>query len=464
MPDPGPFAAECAAILAATGDEDAAALAAADRLAAAADTPGPRQGDAVGAIFAGVVEPLNDRFDPIGRARYARYFGRMVWRSAAADPDLRRALASDGVADETALLARHRRLRQAGDRVVGEPRVIAVLSRVTVGADVLLTSVLLQHLRHRWPAARLVLLGDRKLGGLFGGLPGLELQPVVYARRGGLGERLRAWLPLRKAVADLDPDLVVGPDSRLDQLGLLPLGADPGRYLLWENLSPGDPRSLVDLLADWCRRRLGPAPDFLPRLWFDPTSAEMARRLAVAGGPVPRVAVKFDHGGNPAKALPRPAECRLLAALRERGWRILLDRGFGDEELAASDALLAELGWSAVDLDDSGTGRGRPVGDLMPGELAAAPFLRFHGSISGWAAALAGCGLALSYDSVGHHLAAALGVPLVTAFTGFDHPGFPVAWRPRGAGPIGVVVIPPDRRGLPAEWERVVAALPVAPG
>ena len=70
------------------------------------------------------------------------------------------------------------------------------------------------------------------------------------------------------------------------------------------------------------------------------------------------------------------------------------------------------------------------------------------------------CRLALSYDSVGHHLAAALGVPAVVAFTGFSDPGFPIAWQPRGAGVVTVVPIATAEKHEAAQWDRVAAAFP----
>jgi len=215
--------------------------------------------------------------------------------------------------------------------------------------------------------------------------------------------------------------------------------------------------------SQWCVQRLGlPAiPASRPRLPFDPaTEAQCLRWRAALGAGV--VAVKLDHGGNPAKALPRAAELGLLRELRDLGWRILIDYGFGDEELAASDELLASLGWNALDVDDSDRG-GLPVAELEAGTLATAPLIRFHGSIAGWAAALVNCQLALSYDSVGHHLAAALGVPLVSIFTGHTSELFPVAWQPMGPGRVQQVVIPTAQREEPAAWRRVSAALPPPP-
>ncbi len=424
---------------------------------------------AIASLFGGLVEPLNDSFGADERVAYAELFGRVVWRVCARRGDLAAALAEEGIADEAALLARHRRVRSAAATAataaalaVPEPRRVAVLSRVTIGADILLTSVAVARIHQRWPAAAIEVIGDAKLGGLLGALPRVRVVPLSYPRRGPLGERLRAWLGARALARGAD--LAVAPDSRLDQLGILPMGPEQ-RYLLWENLLPRDrPVSLAEALDGALCRRLGlPAhPPMLPRLGLDADASRTRERLARALGPGPWAAVKLDHGGNPAKALPRAAEVACLRALRARGWRIILDRGFGTAETQASDALLAEAGMRAIDLDDSGSGLGTPPEALAADSLALADLVRFHGSIAGWAAAVACSGLALSYDSVGHHLAAALGVPVVVAFTGYAHDAFPIAWQPRGRGPVTVVTIPPAERALPAQWQRVIDRVPAA--
>ncbi|MCK6489704.1 MAG: hypothetical protein L6R48_15530 [Planctomycetes bacterium] len=448
-------------------DPGHALFAHADALADAADSDDEAlRGAGLAALFGGLVEPLNDGFTPAGRAAYARLFTRVVWRACARDARLAAALAAADIRDEGALQRRFHAIRHDTRPGPKPVRRALVLSRVTIGADVLLTSVALQRLHQAHPGAELVLLGDGKLQALLGGLPKVRVRPLSYARRGPLRERLASWLGVAAAVAEEAPDLVLAPDSRLDQLGILPV-CEAGRYLLWENTRPeGEaPSSLAGQLDRWLARRLAlpAAPACLPRVALDPATAAVGARLATEFGPAPLAAVKLDHGGNPAKALPRAAEIEILATLRARGWRVLLDRGFGAEELANSDALLAACGWQAVDLDDSGKGLGRPLDQLAAGSLAQTPVLRFHGSIGGWAAALAGCRLAVSYDSVGHHLAAALGVPLVTAFTGHADPAFAVAWQPRGPAAVTVVEIPTAAKGDPAQWQRVLAALPAAP-
>ena len=434
----------------------------ADALADAADHDDEALRNAgLRALFAGMVEPLNDSFTPAGRALYARLFPRIIWRVSERAPRLRERLAAHGIGGESALLARYHGVRRGSQPLPQQVNRIAVLSRVTIGADILLTSVALQRLRQRWPTAEVILIGDGKLAGLFAGLPGVRVRPLAYGRRGPLRERLSSWLGLDDALEAERPDLVVAPDSRLDQLGILPTRAP---YLLWENTQAehAPVRSLADLLDQALATRLSlpVLPACVPTLGFDTPTTVAATRLRAALGPAPLVAVKLDHGGNPAKALPRAAEVLILKHLRAHGWRILLDRGFGADELANSDALLGELGWQAVDCDDSGKGLGRSVDTFAANSLSKDAVIRFHGSISGWAGAVAACSLAISYDSVGHHLAAALGIPVVVSFTGYSDADFPTAWQPRGRAAVHLVKIATPLKDQPAQWQRVIDVLP----
>lgn len=438
----------------------------ADALADAADSSDETERSAgIAALFAGLVEPLNDGFTPAGRAGYARWFARICWRIGSRDERIRTRIASFGINDEAALHARYQAARHYPATPPATATKIVILSRVTIGADLLLTTVALQRLRRAYPQAELVVLGDGKLQALVGGFAGVRVRPISYGRRGPLRERLASWLAVVEAVDAEAPDLVFAPDSRLDQLGIMPVIADATRYLLWENLVPdGQALSLARSLDAFLAARFAQPtqPPIEPRTLLDAPTAALQARLAAAFGPAPIAAVKLDHGGNAAKALPRAAEVQLLARLRAQGWRVLLDRGFGAAELANSDALLTDAGWTAIDLDDSPQGLGRPVAEVAPGSLADAAVIRFHGSIGGWAAACAACGLAVSYDSVGHHLAAGLGVPVITAFTGHSDARFAVAWKPFGPGPVTLIEIPTAAKADPAQWQRLLTAIPAA--
>src|SRR5207244_1688205 len=67
-----------------------------------------------------------------------------------------------------------------------------VLSRVTLGADVAVTSVLLDAAKSRYPDAEMVFVGSRKSYELFEADPRVRHREAPYARGGALADRLRA--------------------------------------------------------------------------------------------------------------------------------------------------------------------------------------------------------------------------------------------------------------------------------
>src|SRR5262249_38980823 len=100
------------------------------------------------ALFGTVVEGLADRFEPAMCQTYARLFAEAL---ATVDPTL----------DAVSLLARYERTRRPRP-ISGKPHRVIVLSRITLGADVAVTSVLLAAAKRRFPHAEIVFCGPRK--------------------------------------------------------------------------------------------------------------------------------------------------------------------------------------------------------------------------------------------------------------------------------------------------------------
>ena len=78
----------------------------------------------------------------------------------------------------------------SGSRRPSRKRVF-VLSRITLGADVAVTSVILDAAKRRFPAREITLAGPRKNYELFAGDPRIGHAPIDYVR-GGLRERFAA--------------------------------------------------------------------------------------------------------------------------------------------------------------------------------------------------------------------------------------------------------------------------------
>ncbi len=341
------------------------------------------------ALFAELVEPLADRFEPALCDLYAELFSQAIERVI---PDLR---AAD-------LVERYQRIRGVRPAAV-EPKRVFVLSRVTLGADVAVTSVALDAVKRRFPRARIIFTGTRKAWELFETDPRLEWLPVDYGRGATLAGRLAAWEALRHELDDAGA-IVVDPDSRLTQLGLLPVCAEE-RYFFFESRAYGGAgnETLSDLARRWAQEVFGVEG---ARPWIAPREAP---------GMEAEITLSLGVGENLAKRVPDPFEEGLVRGLLALGAKLLIDRGAGGEERERVDRAIA--------------GSGARSGQIQTWEGAFAPF----------AAAIARSRLYVGYDSAGQHAAAACGVPLVSVFGGFVCERMLARWRPCGPAPVEII-------------------------
>jgi ADP-heptose:LPS heptosyltransferase len=358
------------------------------------------------ALFGVLVEGLADRFEPALCEAYVKLFSQAIAQVAGLEAAwlqerygrVRRARqwpafrgAGPSACNGRALAS----VRGGEDPAVAGQEAcstVYVLSRVTLGADIAVTSVLMAAAKQRFPNAEIVFVGPRKNYGLFAGDPRIRHAEIRY-QRGGLRQRLATWEDLKRLLADPDC-LVIDPDSRLTQLGLLPV-CDEDRYCFFESRAYGgaSASALPELAAQWAAETLGVA------------GAEPYIALADPPAKGNRIAVSLGVGENPAKGLPDPFEEDLLRLLASAGAPLCIDKGAGGEEAARVERAAARSG-------------------------AKAEF--WEGSFAGFAGIIAGSRLYVGYDSAGQHVAAACGVPLVSVFAGFPAPRMFDRWRPAG--------------------------------
>jgi hypothetical protein len=355
-------------------------------------------------LFGALVEGLADRFEPALCDAYARLFSQVV---AQAMPGLGSAAAAARYNFGSAALgARYKEVRRVRPPVF-EPTDVYVLSRVTLGADIAVTSILMDGARQRFPKARLWFAGPRKAWELFEGSSWSFLE-VAYGRTAMLRDRLVAFEPLRNAL-DRRGVLLLDPDSRLTQLGILPVCAPEAHHLFESRGFGGDSDATLPALArQWVRQTLG-VENAEP--WFHPKLSHTLPGHKVA-------AVSFGIGENPAKRVAGPFEEQTLRYLLESGWQVLLDTGVpGGEEDRRVRATVARLG-------------------------AAGQSIALHeGSFASFAAFIAGASLYVGYDSAGQHVAAAMNVPLVSVFGGFSCERMLQRWMPDGPGAKRVIAV-----------------------
>ncbi len=396
------------------------------------------------AIFRRIVEPLADSFDPRDCDRYVGFlsgvidFCRQLPQCRAFDGKLR----AFGLHARDGFLARAQRLRTLTRLQRGradDVKRILVLSRVTLGADVAVTSVVLSRLKAVFPGSEICLLGSPKAGSLFASDPRIRLIPVEYRRGGTLLERLNAWPVLAGQVAagvtGLRPEeyLVVDPDSRLTQLGLLPVAPDESRYVFFESraYAPESPESLGELTNRWLDEVFGPSVErSLPYLALAAADVERGNRWR--GATTGRVAtVNFGFGENLEKRLGDAFELDLMLLLLRTGYRVALDRGAGEEELQRTAGLTAVL-----------RSQGSIAATLDSAESRQA-VVTWEGSLSGLAGLIQAADVYIGYDSAGGHIAAALGVPAIDVFAGAVSARMRERWSPWGRKPARVIAVPP---------------------
>ena len=321
---------------------------------------------------------------------------------------------------------------------------ILLLSRVTIGADVAITSIIIKRLTRLFPEARIVLLGGRKLKAIYGANPRIKIKTASYNRRGGLLERLASWQQVLKIVEDElkttpeDQTILVDPDSRLSQLGVLPL-ISVDRYYFFDSRSDASLNrrmSMAQLTNAWLDQVTGTSDFCYPRIWLDPTHIQQATQRCTAlknKGARRIITVNFGVGGNPRKALGEDFEFQLLNTLLQKpGTLILLDQGSGDAERRHTNALMRAVEKTGSAVDSITFNSGRDV-DISGGLIGVKT------QIGEIAALISQSDEYIGYDSAGQHIAAAVGTPCLTIFAGSNNMRFIRRWSAFGPQPCQIV-------------------------
>ncbi|WP_214414777.1 glycosyltransferase family 9 protein [Sphaerisporangium fuscum] len=384
-------------------------------------------------FFGEIIEPICDSFDPDVQHLHDRLMAYVLAEAARRNP-----LLVDEV--DIAHVAATRDSTLAARR----PALCVIPSRVTIGADVTVTGTIAAVVRAAWPEVPLALLGSVKhLEPLLGQFSGTEVWNHPYPRHGTIQERIRAWSGAARAVrawqaryphAEL---LVLDPDSRLTQLGLLRLGTGRVgvRIFSGRHTATWDRRDLGALAADWARAVVGLPREAAvgPRIMLP--DAETAWGSAIVKSVrdrcgLPVVVVSLGVGGKDTKGLSPREEVDVLRRVSERAAILLDTGGTAEEERRAREAAYA---W--------GSRTGGRVWCFSRQDGDPEPALHGLGLIVGATVADVGGLLAaadgyVGYDSAFQHVAAALGVPAVALFVEAPSDVFVDRWRPEGVAAV----------------------------
>lgn len=323
-------------------------------------------------FFRVIIESLADSFDPAQVAAYE---------------DLMRAWVSDSP--------------RTRPRLPERPDTIYVLSRVTLGADIKITSVIFDAMKRRFPEAQIVFVANRKSAELFAADPRISICNAEYPRSGPVPVRLAFAEELRHRLEGRNR-IVIDPDSRMTQLGLVPV-CEPEDYFHFPSRTANSSENLTCLTNNWLVETFGQAGDAY--IAPEPVALEDASS---------RAAVSLGVGGNENKRIAGDFETQLVRLLTENFHSLWIDRGAGGEEARRVTSAAAASGC----------------------------FDRIHfweGSFAGFASVIAQSDLYAGYDSAGQHAAAASGTPLISIFAGAPSDRFLQRWSPQGPGRIDII-------------------------
>ncbi|MDX2041860.1 MAG: glycosyltransferase family 9 protein [Acidobacteriota bacterium] len=433
------------------------------------------------ALFPMLIERLNDSFEPAACRLYDRLFAQVIefCRRLPEGKRLDEGLKHFGLLTEADLLARKTQLPTPDSRLPAPSRVL-LLSRVTIGADVAVTSSIIAKLRQAMPEAEFVILGSRKLRELYGGDERIRIHEIAYERGGSLIARLTSWLDVVAAVNEerqgfnKDGVWVIDPDSRLTQLGLLPLVANDHNYFFFESRSyqvrstafnrvqstafrrqtsdegdstvenqppeGGTPNTIAELAAHWSGELIGNSEPSFPFVALPEEHQELGKRVTNSiRNPQSAirnlVAVSFGVGGNHSKRVSDEFEQQLIENLLTDS-KIILDKGATEEEREQINRIVTAVrsaGKTVIELSEA------TKHDLLTDLLRQADIVTWDGSIGAFAGLVAASNLYIGYDSAGQHIAAALGVKTLTVFVSVNNTTFADRWRPFGKSIVKVL-------------------------
>ena len=322
---------------------------------------------------------------------------------------------------------------------------------MTLGADIAITSVLMSQLKRLYPSADIIVIGTSKLAQLYGGESRIRIKPIDYGRNANLLTRLLSWREVVAAVQDETVGLntqeycLFDPDSRLTQLGLMPLLSpthERQNYFYFESRSftrPGHEK-LGQLTSQWLNDLIRTSDVAFPFISLSPNLNAIGVELTAhlrSHCKQPILCLSFGVGGNEAKRVSDKFEQELAIKLSQYH-SLVLDCGATLRENELAERILSALqtsGKSVLRLNES-TYSSNILPKAHPTQLIA-----WNGGIGSFAALIANCDRYIGYDSSGQHIAAASAIPTHTVFVNSNSATFARRWQPYGVAKTHVSFI-----------------------
>ena len=423
---------------------------------------------AASALFGIIIEQLCDDFEELQTESYNRLMAQVIDRIRHKDAGqpLNKKLLEFNLLNQQQLYDRIESIRANSDRrhTCKSVKKVIILSRITIGADVAVTSVFCQRLSYQFPDAKIVLIGPDKLQQLYDDNSYVRIAPLNYSRTGNLIDRFNTWLDLSQIIEQESKgfnkgDIVVfDPDSRLSQLGVLPL-IDTDNYFFFNSRGKDSyPKKIpiAELANFWLDSVLGPGPFFYPKVW---PSASTRETVAQLFSPLKEqhqkniITINFGNGGNHRKQLSEEFEQLLVnTLLQQENTVIILDMGFGEKENNRNKKILSAAEAKGVHTQACQFEELSKHINNEPGNQ----IIGVHTNIGQIASLIAQSNEFIGYDSACQHIAASQSVPTYTVFTGSNNVRFIRRWTACGNNTSEIIFVDRSQRMIDEDIHSIV--------
>jgi len=399
-------------------------------------------------LFPLLVERLSDAFNPKLGKIYNIAFSKVInfCRKHPEGKLIDEELSRFGINTEQDMVDRKERNIKQNNIIKKDIRKCIIFSRVTLGAEIAINSIVIQKLREIFPKAELILFSDTKMDCIFLGMQDVKICKYIYPQKGDIFERLNGWIDLLKLIKlnkgnlDYSELLIIDPDSRFTQLGLLPVLNNEKQYLFFDTKESlqSEVGRISDLINDKMRSFFG-GKKFIPSIQIKKLSIEYAKtvKCRLTRNHNKLVAINLGVGGNDKKRISYNSELFIIEELLSvENVSILLFRGIGRYELKRTAALIEDL----RKINRKATEISNNTIETIPNKKDA-KFIAWKGCLSEYVALIAESDIHIGYDSSGQHIAAACSVQTIDIFVDETTPMTAEIWLPKGANDNSVKII-----------------------
>ena len=365
------------------------------------------------ALYQKIIIPLCDDFTSRGVHLTNLILATLILQAARLNsPKCKKALDKAGLYTEKDILARIERVHNNPPPQQKYIKKICLLSRVTIGADINITSIILQRLHHFFPDIPITIIGPNHLPQLFC-QSFISHKRFEYQPNSSNSSHLTQWVELQQLI-DHDQAgvtdqefLLIDPDTRLSQLGLLPLAPEQCTHILPSRVDQALPLSLPEITNQWLDA-------LLQETAYKHPLFQLCTLVKPATNTTFTITINFGVGNDANKRISLLFEQELIVALIRKGnTKVILDSGKGQEETEQASAIETFL----TDQD---------IIQNVPNS-----FKRIHDSISTLASHIENSNLFIGYDSCSGHIATACHTPTIICFKGAPNSRFLERWQPQ---------------------------------